>query len=163
MYLVWFGLNHTYSVFSALTWMPIPPAAVSRLCGLGGCLCQQRYVIRAVRICHRVLPASHLFFFFFLVKNHFLSLNISTFETRSLGRWWTGMVLKYHLTEHLRQYQRSLYLHLVSRLLLLCFYTVSLWLQRFLWGDHRQEVFASSSLWVWSQMPRRNLQIRMSP
>ena len=28
----WFWLNHTYSILSALTWRPMPPAAFSRLC-----------------------------------------------------------------------------------------------------------------------------------
>ena len=41
------------------------------------------------------------------------------------------------------------------------FYRASLWLWQFLWGDYRLEVFAPSSLCVWSQMPWRNLQIRV--
>ena len=50
-----------------------------------------------------------------------------------------------------------------ERTFLPCFYGASLWLWRFLWEDHRLEVFASSSRCVWSQMPLRNLQIRMLP
>ena len=66
------------------------------------------------------------------------------------------------LAAHLQQCQRSLCLHPVSELLLLCFYKASLWLRRFLWGDHRLEAFAPSSRCVWSQRPWRNLQIILS-
>ena len=41
-------LKHMYSVLPALTWKPMPAAACSRQCkgfGLGGCICQKRYVI----------------------------------------------------------------------------------------------------------------------
>ena len=67
------------------------------------------------------------------------------------------------LAEQLRQCQRSLCPYPLSELLLSCFYWASSWLRWFLWGDRWQEVFAPSSLWVWSQMPGRNLQIRVSP
>ena len=42
-------------------------------------------------------------------------------------------------------------------------YTFVFFYRASLWGDNRLEVFASSSLFVWIQMPWRNLQIRMSP
>ena len=64
----------------------------------------------------------------------------------------------YPLAEHQQQYQRSLCLHPLSKLLLSYFYRASLWL-----GDHRREVFAPSSFCVRSQMPWRNLQIKVSP
>ena len=67
----------------------------------------------------------------------------------------------YPLAEHQQQYQRSLCLHPMSGLLLSCFYRASLLLRHFHWGDHRLEVFISSSLCVWSQIPWRNLQIRV--
>ena len=38
---------------------------------------------------------------------------------------------------------------------------IELW--RFLWGDHRLDVFAPSTLCVWNRMPWRNLQIRELP
>ena len=44
-----------------------------------------------------------------------------------------------------------------------CFYIASLWLRWFLWEDRRSEVFAPSSLCVWSQMPWRSLQMIVSP
>ena len=43
------------------------------------------------------------------------------------------------------------------------FYRASSWLWQFLWEDHMLEVFAPSFLCVWSQMPWRKLQIRVSP
>ena len=67
------------------------------------------------------------------------------------------------LAAHLRQCQRSLCLHPVSKLLLLCFCIASSWLWQFLWEDRRAEVFAPSSLCVWSQMPWRSLQIIVLP
>ena len=60
-------------------------------------------------------------------------------------------------------YIRGVCLNLVSELLIMSFYRPSLWLRRFLWGDHRLEIFALSSLCVWSQMSSGNLQIRVSP
>ena len=81
----------------------------------------------------------------------------------SLGRLWTDMGLVYHLVEHQQQCQRSLCLPPESKLLLSCFYRASLWLRQFLWGDYRLEVFAPSSLCVWSQMPWRNLQTSVWP
>ena len=54
-------------------------------------------------------------------------------------------------------------LHLVSELLLSCFYAASLWLRRFLWIGRRQEVFSSSSLCVWSQMPWRSRRTILLP
>ena len=69
----------------------------------------------------------------------------------------------YSLAEHQQQCQRSLCLYPVSELLLSCFYRASLWLWQFLWGDHRLEVFAPSSLCVWIRMLWRNLQIKVSP
>ena len=47
----------------------------------------------------------------------------------------------------------------MNELLLSCFYR-ALW--EFLRGDQTLEVFAPSSLCVWSQMPWRNLQIKVS-
>ena len=44
-------------------------------------------------------------------------------------------------------------------LLLLCFYIASLWLRRFICIGRRREVFAPSSLCVWSQRPERSRQI----
>ena len=50
-----------------------------------------------------------------------------------------------------------------ERTFIFVFYRASLWLRQFLWGDHTSEVSAISSLCVWSQIPWRNLQIRVSP
>ena len=86
----------------------------------------------------------------------FLSLDLSMFEVRSLSRLWTGMRLMYPVAECQWQCQRRLCLHSVNELLLSCFYRASLWLQRFLWGSRRLDVFAPS-LSVWSQMSWRNL------
>ena len=64
---VWFWLKHMYSVLSALTWRPIPPAAFSRLCSWNSaweCICQKRYVISVVHVrnnLYTVLSASCLF------------------------------------------------------------------------------------------------------
>ena len=51
----------------------------------------------------------------------------------------------YSLAEHQKQCQRSLFLHLMSEILLLCFYGASLWLWQFLWQDHMLEVFTPST------------------
>ena len=73
------------------------------------------------------------------------------------------MGLMYSLAEHQQQCQRSLCLHLGSKLLLSCFYWASLWSWQFLWGDHKLDVSAPSFLCVWSQMIWRSLQIRVLP
>ena len=67
------------------------------------------------------------------------------------------------LVAHLLHCRSSLCLHPVSRLLLLCFYIASLSLWRCLWRGCRWEVFAPSSLCVWSQRPWRSRQMILLP
>ena len=68
------------------------------------------------------------------------------------------MVLMHPLAELQQQCRRSMCLHLVRKPWLSCYYRASLYLWQFLWGDHKQEVFAPSSLSVWNQILWRNLQ-----
>ena len=58
------------------------------------------------------------------------------------------MRIMYLLAAHLLPCRSSLYINPMSGLLRSCFYITS-----FLWGGRRREVFASSSLCVWSQKP----------
>ena len=67
------------------------------------------------------------------------------------------------LIAHLVQCRSSLCLHPESGLLRLCFYRALLWLQQFLWGGCRREVFALSSLCVWSQRQWRCWQMILLP
>ena len=110
-----------------------------------------------------VIISARYLFLAFLMQSHFLLLDLLTFKVHSLGRLWTGMGLMYPLAEHQQQYQRSLCLHPVSEPWLSCYYSASSWLWQFLWGDHRREVFAPSTLSVWNQMPWRNLQTKVLP
>ena len=96
---------------------------------------------------------------FFSVKP-FSFIGLLMFEVHNLGRLWTNMGLMYLIAEHLQQCQ-SLCLHPVSEPWLLCFYRASLWLKQFLWEGCGLEVFVPSSLCAWSQMPWRNLQMRV--
>ena len=72
------------------------------------------------------------------------------------------MELIYPFTEHQQRYQRSLCLHPVSEPLFLCFIEHHYSCNSFLGGDYTLVVFAPSSLCVWSQIPWRNLWIRVS-
>ena len=68
----------------------------------------------------------------------------------------------YPVAELQQQCQRSLCLQPVCQRWLSSYYGTSLWLWQFIWRDHKFEVFATSSLCVWNQMPWRNLQTRVS-
>ena len=129
--------------------------------GLGGRIYRKHYVICVVWVrssfC-RVSFTSCLF----LVKSHFLSLDLSMFKARSLSRLWTDMGLMYPLAEYQQQCQRICF-YSVNELILSCFYWASLWLWQFLLGNQKLEIFGPSFLCVWSQMSLRNLQIRVSP
>ena len=119
-------LKHMYSNLSVLTWRPMLPAVHSRL---------RSRDLTWVSVFARSAISSVIFCAGYCLLLAFS--NLSTTEICSLGRLWTGIVLIYPLSAHLWQCQRSLCLHPVSVLLLLCFYRASLWLQWSPWVDRK--------------------------
>ena len=114
MTLVWFWFNHMQSILLVLAWglycpLPSPDYAV----GIqpGRVYLPEAYSTSAI-VCAR----------FRLLLAFSSSSNLSTLEACNLGRLWTGKVLMYPFAEHLRQCQRSMWLHLVSKLLLFVFF-----------------------------------------
>ena len=154
-----FSLRHLYSILYTLTWRPMPLAACSRLCSKDSAwvgVFARSAMSSAWSVSTIVFARYCLLLTFFSVK--LFSLDLLIFEVHSPGKLWINNGLMYPLSEHQQQHQKSLCLHLVSKLLLSCFYRASSWLQQFLSRDPRLEVFVPYSLCVW-----RNLQIRVSP
>ena len=92
-----------FSVLSALTWRPMPPAAFSRLCSKDSAWVA-RSAMSLVLSMSVIICVGIVCFLLFPVWSHFLSSNPSTFKVRSLGRLWTGMEWVYPLAEYLWLY-----------------------------------------------------------
>ena len=133
----WKRMNSVLSVF---TWKPMRPTACSRLCNRDSALVGAfaRSAILSAVSTHVIVSEDYrlvLAFFFFLVKSHFLLLDLSMFEVRRL----------------------SLCLHSVSKRFVKYHYDCD----SFFGGYYTLEVFGPSSFCVWNQMSWRYLQTRV--
>ena len=129
-----FWLKYMYSILSAFTWRPMPPAVCSRLGSRNSAWIGvfARNAMPFTWSASMIVFAGYHLLFAFLVYCHFLSLDLSTFEVHSPCRLWTNMGLMYPLAEHQQQCQRSLRLSPVNKPWLLCFYWALIWLWQFI-------------------------------
>ena len=113
-------LKHMYSVLFAFTLRHIPPTAQSRLCCRNSAWPDvfTRSVMSSALSAYVIFRVGYCLLLDFSIVRSFSF--IKSIDVRSQGRLWIDMVQMCPLKAHLRQCQRSLYLHPVRVLLLSC-------------------------------------------